>query len=187
MVSSKRVWQRFRAYSIWLLATTRFLLGASSPLAVGQTRQIPQASPWDVYSWGAGVPDGYLPPSCHPLSYFSETPLRFAYGGEICEWQPSSFTIDAKPMLRCDIQQPRVDQVVQGVYRDPRKDTHRHRGVWDETHPRGAPPHRILCDFPGAGVPRAYRSLFSLQGINYVYTVTHAGSQDLPLRRSSSC
>ena len=113
-------------YGCWVyLLVAPALPAAPATLGGSQARGTSQASPWSVYSWGLG--GSYLPPSCHQLAYFSRSPLRFAYGGEISKWPPGSFTFSTNAKLLGQVQHHRLYQIIQDVHTDP-SNTHTDTG-----------------------------------------------------------
>ena len=97
---------------VGLLAATAFL-GAPATLGGGQAQEILQKDRWSVYDG-----DHYYPPSCHQLSYFSGSPLRFDRRGELAKWKPGSFTVHSWANLLGTVQGRRIYQVLQ--YLQPR-------------------------------------------------------------------
>jgi hypothetical protein len=109
-------------YGCWVyLLVAPALLAAPATLGGGQAQGTPQASPWSVYSWDQGFGGSYFTPSCHQLAYFSGSPLRFAYGGEISKWPPASFTLSTNANLIGQVQQHRLYQIIQDAHTDPSK------------------------------------------------------------------
>jgi hypothetical protein len=98
---------------VGLLVATAFL-GAPATLGAGQAQGSPQRDPWSVLSF-PGNGNNYFPPSCHQLSYFSGSPLRFDREGELAKWKPGSFTVDTDVNLLGAIQRHRIYQVVQYI------------------------------------------------------------------------
>jgi hypothetical protein len=120
MVSLPHVYKRYCNCVFWTFVVAGFL-GVPAALGRGETHANLQANPWSVYSWGGEPWNGQFPPSCHELGYFSGSPLRFAFGGEISKWQPGSFTFDTKTELIGTVQGHQIYQVVQNIHPDPGK------------------------------------------------------------------
>ena len=130
--------QLIKLVSLFLLALSCWLIGA---ISIGSALQEPAAArpaprqgspvetPWAVYSWGGDPWNAYFPPSCHELSYFSGTPLRFAYGGEIAQWPSSSFKFHTGSLRIGEFQHHRIYQVNQDIQTDPER-THTDEGEY---------------------------------------------------------
>jgi hypothetical protein len=84
-------------------------------LGGGQAQESLQKDPWSVYSWGLNSQNTYYPPSCHQLSYFSGSPLRFDLGGELAKWKPGSYTVETNVDLLGSSEGHRIYQVLQHI------------------------------------------------------------------------
>jgi hypothetical protein len=73
------------------------------------------SDPWKVRSWTGGYGWNEFPSSCHPLDYFSGTPLRFALGEGISHWPPNSFTYKTQQDFLGAIQSHQVYEILQQI------------------------------------------------------------------------
>jgi hypothetical protein len=110
---------------VGLLVATAFL-GAPATLGGGQAQEILEKDRWSVYDG-----DRYYPPSCHQLSYFSGSPLRFDTGGEVAKWKPGSYTVKTYVNLLGTSRGHRIYQVLQDIC--PRNEELETSGALDKT------------------------------------------------------
>ncbi len=71
--------------------------------------------PWSVYSF-SGKGKGYSARACYALDYFSGSPLRFDWGGDLWSLKPGAFNWDTQISLIGKVGQQRVYQIVQHIH-----------------------------------------------------------------------